>query len=108
MKVIKNETEVRALVSTILDSADKTREKLQNMSAEDFLLLAYRKYQREHETDILSPGIAFPFVRRFLELNTVSSERQPVEFVLLSRRAEVHAIGSHSVRYCNTKQTEGD
>ena len=37
MKVIKNETEVRALVSTILDSADKTREKLQNMSAEDFL-----------------------------------------------------------------------
>ena len=37
MKVIKNETEVSALVRTILDSAEKTREKLQNMSAEDFL-----------------------------------------------------------------------
>ena len=25
---------------------------------------AYRSYQREHEREILSPGIAFPFVRR--------------------------------------------
>lgn len=46
---------------------------------------AYRAYQREHENDILQPGIAFPFVRRFLELNTVFPERQPVEVVLLSR-----------------------
>ena len=45
---------------------------------------AYRKYQRGHEQDILSPGIAFPFVRRFLELNTVFPERQPVEVVLLT------------------------
>ena len=37
MKVVKNKTEVSELVRTILDSADKTREKLQNMSAEDFL-----------------------------------------------------------------------
>ena len=37
MKVVKNKTEVSALVRTILDSADKTREKLQNMSVEDFL-----------------------------------------------------------------------
>ena len=33
---------------------------------------AYREYQREHENDVLAPGIAFPFVRRFLELNTMS------------------------------------
>ena len=46
---------------------------------------AYRNYQREHENKILSPGIAFPFVRRFLELNTVFPDRQPVEVVLLSR-----------------------
>lgn len=46
---------------------------------------AYRKYQREHEQDILQPGIAFPFIRRFLELNTIFPERQPVEVVLLSR-----------------------
>ena len=48
-------------------------------------LRAYRKYQREHENDILQPGIAFPFVRRFLELNTIFPERQPAEVVLLSR-----------------------
>lgn len=48
-------------------------------------LRAYRKYQREHEQDILQPGIAFPFIRRFLELNRIFPERQPVEVVLLSR-----------------------
>ena len=46
---------------------------------------AYREYQREHENDVLAPGIAFPFVRRFLELNTVFPEKQPAEVVLLSR-----------------------
>ncbi len=46
---------------------------------------AYREYQREHEKDVLSPGVAFPFVRRFLELNNLFPERQPVEVVLLSR-----------------------
>ena len=46
---------------------------------------AYREYQREHENDVLSPGIAFPFVRRFLELNNIFPERQPAEVVLLSR-----------------------
>ncbi len=46
---------------------------------------AYREYQRAHENDILKPGIAFPFVRRFLELNRIFPERQPAEVVLLSR-----------------------
>ncbi len=46
---------------------------------------AYRKYQREHERDVLAPGIAFPFVHRFLELNRVFPDKQPAEVVLLSR-----------------------
>lgn len=46
---------------------------------------AYREYQREHENEVLKPGIAFPFVRRFLDLNTIFPERQPAEVVLLSR-----------------------
>ncbi len=46
---------------------------------------AYRDYQRAHENDVLKPGIAFPFVRRFLELNKIFPERQPAEVVLLSR-----------------------
>ncbi len=46
---------------------------------------AYRDYQLAHENDVLSPGIAFPFVRRFLELNQVFPDNQPAEVVLLSR-----------------------
>ena len=46
---------------------------------------AYRAYQREHERDVLAPGIAFPFVRRLLELNRIFPENEPVEVVLLSR-----------------------
>ena len=47
-------------------------------------LASYRKYQYEHEKDLLEPGIAFPFIRRFLELNKLFPEVEPVEVVLLS------------------------
>ena len=47
-------------------------------------LSSYRKYQYEHEKDLLEPGIAFPFIRRFLELNRLFPEVEPVEVVLLS------------------------
>lgn len=46
---------------------------------------AYEEYQRAHEKDVLAPGIAFPFVRRFLNLNKLFPESQPAEVVLLSR-----------------------
>ena len=47
-------------------------------------LSAYRQYQREHEGTILEPGIAFPFIRRFLKFNELFPDTQPVEVVLLS------------------------
>ena len=47
-------------------------------------LSAYRRYQREHEDTILEPGIAFPFIRRFLKFNDLFPETKPVEVVLLS------------------------
>ena len=47
-------------------------------------LSAYRQYQREHEDTILEPGIAFPFIRRFLKFNEIFPDTQPVEVVLLS------------------------
>ena len=47
-------------------------------------LAAYRSFQHEHEEELLEPGIAFPFVRRLLELNRIFPEIQPVEVVLLS------------------------
>ncbi len=46
---------------------------------------AYREYQRQHETEILQPGCAYPFIRRVLSLNGATPDDQPVEVVLLSR-----------------------
>lgn len=48
---------------------------------------AYRKYQVEHKTDILGTGVAYPFIKRFLHINDIYSEEQPVEVVLLSRNS---------------------
>ena len=45
---------------------------------------AYREYQRNHEKDVLKPGVAFAFVKQLLSLN-FSDEDSPVEVVLLSR-----------------------
>jgi 5'-nucleotidase len=45
----------------------------------------YRKYQREHEQDILKPGVAFPLIKRLLKINGNFPEGPPVEVVLLSR-----------------------
>jgi 5'-nucleotidase len=46
-------------------------------------LEAYREYQRTNESSPFSPGVAFPFVRRLLSLNTNAADT-PVEVVLLS------------------------
>ncbi len=44
----------------------------------------YRHYQRSHQDAPLSPGVAFPFVRRLLSLNQLDPDNPPVEVVLLS------------------------
>lgn len=48
---------------------------------------AYRKYQQKHLNKRLPKGVAFPFIRRFLSINQVFPELQPVEVVLLSRNS---------------------
>lgn len=48
---------------------------------------AYRKCQSEHKTDILETGVAYPFIKRFLRINEIYTEEQPVEVVLLSRNS---------------------
>ncbi len=49
---------------------------------------AYADHQRQHEDDILEPGIAFPLVRKLLALNASSSPDAPsVEVILLSRNS---------------------
>lgn len=48
---------------------------------------AYQKYQEQHIDDTLKPGVAFPFIRRFLSLNDAFPEEQPVEVVVFSRNS---------------------
>lgn len=44
---------------------------------------AYRKYQRENEMNVLDQGVAFPLIKRLLDLN--DEESSPIEVVLFSR-----------------------
>jgi len=48
---------------------------------------AYRDYQIAHESDILAPGVAFPLVRKLMNLNALLGERGRVEVILLSRNS---------------------
>ena len=48
---------------------------------------AYRKYQREHIDDPLKEGVAFPFIKRLLNLNASFPEEQPVEVILFSKNS---------------------
>jgi len=47
----------------------------------------YRKFQEENIDKTLEKGVAFPFIRRYLSLNTAFPEQEPVEVVLLSRNS---------------------
>lgn len=47
----------------------------------------YRKYQEQHIDVILDRGVAFPFIRRFLDINKHFSKQSPVEVVLFSRNS---------------------
>lgn len=48
---------------------------------------AYRAYQEEHLDEPLAPGVAFPFIRRLLQLNDLSDDESDplVEVVIMSR-----------------------
>lgn len=46
---------------------------------------AYREYQRAHVDEPLPKGVAFPFIRRLLNLNRIYPQQEPIEVILLSR-----------------------
>lgn len=48
---------------------------------------AYRKHQEKNIDNTLHRGVAFPFIRRFLNLNKAFPKQEPVEVVLLSRNS---------------------
>jgi 5'-nucleotidase len=47
----------------------------------------YRQYQEAHIDQILPRGVAFPFIRRFLDINRHFPRQAPVEVVLFSRNS---------------------
>jgi 5'-nucleotidase len=46
-----------------------------------------RLYQEQHLDAILGKGVAFPFIRRFLNINKCFPRQSPVEVVLFSRNS---------------------
>lgn len=48
---------------------------------------AYKEYQESHLNEVLRKGVAFPFIKRFLNINNHFEKQQPVEVVLLSRNS---------------------
>lgn len=45
----------------------------------------YRQYQRAHRHRVLAPGVAFPFIKRLLSLNSLRPGDPLVEVILLSK-----------------------
>jgi len=46
---------------------------------------AYRAYQLEHLEKPFERGVAYPFIKRLLRLNTIYPKEQPIEIVVLSK-----------------------
>lgn len=47
----------------------------------------YRKYQIDNKNKVIGKGVAFPFIKRFLEINKHYPDESPVEVVLLSKNS---------------------
>ncbi|HST43595.1 MAG TPA: 5'-nucleotidase [Luteimonas sp.] len=75
---------------------------------------AYAEHQRDHEDDLLEPGIAFPLVRKLLALNEGAPLDAPrVEVILLSRNSSdtglriFNAIQHHGLAISRASFTSG-
>lgn len=71
---------VIAVASSALFDSSKSDEIFKKKGPE-----SYRRYQRQNQDVPLEKGVAFPFVRRLLNINKRFPIRKPVEVVLLSK-----------------------
>ncbi|MCJ8337363.1 MAG: 5'-nucleotidase [Pseudomonadales bacterium] len=63
---------------------------------------AYKEFQKENLDKVLAKGVAFPFIKRFLQINQRFKDQMPVEVVLLSRNsAETGRRVFRSIRHYN-------
>lgn len=63
-----------------------------NMEKEDNIFVTegvekYKQYQESNKNNILEPGLAYPFIRRYLNINEIFRDERPVEVVLLSKNS---------------------
>lgn len=71
---------VIAVASSALFDLSESHEVFRNEGQD-----AYRKYQHTNKDTSLGKGVAFSFIRRFLQLNQYFPDEKPVEVVLLSK-----------------------
>ena len=77
-------------------------------------LIKYKTFQIDNKDVILEKGRAFPFIRRFLNINNVYSSEQPVEVVLLSRNSPetgiriFNSIKAHGLNISRAAFTSGE
>lgn len=48
---------------------------------------AYRKYQIQRKSEMINKGVAFPFIKRMLNINKIYKNEKPIEVVLLSKNS---------------------
>lgn len=61
---------------------------------------AYSKYQKEHENDVLKPGIAFPLVKALLNLKL--KDKNLVEVIIMSKNSSDTSLRIfNSIKYYN-------
>ena len=74
---------------------------------------AYKRYQELNRHVPLAKGVAFPFIRRFLNLNTIFPDQLPVEVVVLSKNSPetgirtFHSIKEYGLGICRAVFTSG-
>lgn len=77
-------------------------------------LNAYRTFQIENRDKPLDIGLAFPFVKRFLNINNIFPKIRPVEVVLMSKNSPetgiriFNSIKSHDLDISRCAFTSGD
>ncbi len=61
---------------------------------------SYRKYQLEHEKDILRPGPGFPLIKALLAINKLPGQQDRVEVIIMSRNsADTSLRVFHSIEH---------
>jgi 5'-nucleotidase len=74
---------------------------------------AFNKYQIQNKTKVISKGLAFPFIRRYLNINKFYKEEEPVEVVLLSKNSPqagnriLHSIKEYGLNISRCAFTSG-